>query len=172
MRALVQSLVLTCAILTLASPVGADHEVCTDETKPVPRKVISDLIGWIAIHTSYDVSGIYRDPPDVSLCFIGEMIVYHDRAIRVEPFVKGVYDQPQDTIYLVSPWDPDSPADRSVLLHELIHAVQLSTAEWACPGAPELQAYFLQSQYLASHGVVADFNWPAILELSQCPETK
>jgi hypothetical protein len=69
----------------------------------------------------------------------------------------------------VQPWSPDSLVDRSVLLHELVHDVQLRNRDWDCTGAPEWEAYRLQDLWLQEHGVILPFDWPAIRRLSECP---
>lgn len=79
------------------------------------------------------------------------------------------YDRPNHRIVLVRPWDPANPRDRSVLLHELVHAVQLANRAYECLQLPEWEAYKLQPDYLDQLGPEAGLDWLQICFLSQCP---
>jgi hypothetical protein len=56
-----------------------------------------------------------------------------------------------------------------VLLHELIHHVQLANRDYECLEQPEWEAYQLQEAFLAEHGIASGFDWLQIYFLSQCP---
>ena len=144
-----------------------DEKKCAEPE--VPADVVTDLVGWIALHTMYDVTGLVQNPPDITFCELGDRIAYEEIDLTVEPGLRAVYDLPRRQIFLVLPWSHDNPVHRSVLLHELVHVVQLDDRVWPCTGAPELEAYLLQAQYLKEHGIEADFDWGAIFLLSICP---
>ena len=135
----------------------------------IPENLISDLTGWIALHTMYDVGELHRSPPEIAFCSVGDWIEYEEGELRVEPELRAAYSHPADRIYLVLPWSADDPYDRSVLLHELIHKVQLANRDWPCVGAPELEAYMLQAEYLGTYGIDPGFDWRSIFLLSLCP---
>ena len=80
----------------------------------------------------------------------------------------ATFDHTNRHIYLVRPWSLFNVFDQSTLLHEMIHDIQLSNREWDCLGAPELEAYLLQDKWLQEHGIYHQFNWPAIIRMSQC----
>lgn len=149
------------------------EEDCAAPESPVSvsRDVLDELTGWIALHTDYDVSQLYHAPPEISFCGVGDIIDYESSTILVEPFLKAAYDLPNRHIYLVAPWSEKEPFDRSVLLHEMIHDVQLSNQQWECIGAPEMEAYLLQAKYLEGFGIIPNFNWQQIYALSRCPKT-
>ncbi len=64
--------------------------------------------------------------------------------------VHGIYDDQGQTIYLPQGWTAASPADLSVLIHELAHHVQsVSKLRYDCAGAREKLAYEAQSRWLA-----------------------
>ncbi|WP_137701234.1 DUF6647 family protein [Marimonas lutisalis] len=128
------------------------------------------LIGWIALHTDYDVTRSYYDPPAVSFCDVGETVPYEGRELIVEDMLNAAFDLEARNIYLVRPWSADDVYDRSVLLHELIHDVQLLNRDWPCIGKPELEAYLLQDRWLKERGIRVRFNWAEIIRLSRCPE--
>ena len=170
MRRLVSISIMFLAVLT-ATPAFPD-DTCLDPTElpTIPDTLLKDLTGWIALNTHYDVSLLYRQPPDISFCYVGDYISLEGQSLRVEPELRAAFDLPKRQIHLVLPWSPDNPRDRSVLLHELVHDVQLANTEWPCVGAPEIEAYLLQHAYLKSFGIASGFDWPSIFRLSICPE--
>lgn len=165
-------LFLLLALMLLAGAASAEEDCFGAPLKPisVSENITNELIGWIALHTMYDVSLLFNEPPKITFCEIGDMIDYEASTIRVEPFLSAAFNLPEREIYLVMPWSQDDPYDRSVLLHELIHDVQLSNRDWPCVGAPEMEAYRLQAKYLAENGVKPDFDWAGIYALSRCPK--
>jgi len=144
---------------------GADIAVAGE----IPPTLLDDLVGWIARNTDYDVSLTYRSPPTISLCEPGDTVTYEGADLIVDPALRAAYDLRARRIHLVAPWSPENPFDVSVLLHELIHDVQLANRGWDCIGAPELEAYWLQDKWLAERGIRPGFDWAAIRMLSRCP---
>lgn len=66
----------------------------------------------------------------------------------------AVYDSSRETIVLRDDWDARTPADVSVLVHELIHHLQhRSEQTFECPGAREAQAYAAQDEWLRLFGL-------------------
>lgn len=157
--------------LLVAVAAAADEGGCRPGASPakVPAELLRELTGWIALHTMYDVRRLDADPPRISFCAVGGDIAYEDGSLRVEPELHAAYDLPNRVVHLVLPWSADDPYDRSVLLHELIHDVQLTNRDWACIGEPEWEAYTLQAIYLQEHGIFPSFDWSAIRRLSTCP---
>jgi len=137
----------------------------------VPQSVVDDLLDWIAEATDYSVGDTRTNPPDITFCSIGDIIPYETDHVLVNDTLSGVYDLPNRRIILVRPWDPGDIRDRSVLLHELIHHVQLNNRSYACVEAPEWEAYQLQEAYLNQHDIASGFDWLQIFFLSQCPRT-
>jgi hypothetical protein len=158
-------------MLALSGPVrAADTCAAGAETPRIPAGLLDALVGWIALHTMYDVRTTWTDPPAIVFCAPGETIPYEGRDLLVDPALRAAYDLPARRIHLVEPWSADSLIDRSILLHELIHDVQLLNRDWDCLGAPEWEAYRLQDLWLQEQGVILPFDWPSIRRLSQCPE--
>ena len=136
----------------------------------VGEKLFNALIAWIAMNTSYDLLVAYNDPPTLSFCEVGEVIEYEQSDLMVDAVLLAAFDREKRHIFLTAPWSPLSYFDQSVLLHELIHDVQLQNKEWDCAGAPELEAYHLQDKWLFEHGIKHQFNWAMIRRLSSCGE--
>lgn len=80
---------------------------------------------------------------------------------------RGLFDPTSSTIYLILPWDRKNPHDASVLLHELVHARQVSR-HYFCPGAQEEAAYRYQDAWLRERGLQAKVNWIAVILESGC----
>ena len=163
------------------SPAPADAlDSCTPAPLPEPtyrqvpdvigEELFKELIGWIAMNTTYDLVSAYSDPPTLSFCAVGEIITYEQSDLLVDPILLAAFDRERRHIFLTQPWSPLSYFDQSVLLHELIHDVQLQNREWDCVGAPELEAYRLQDKWLFEHNIMHRFNWPMITRLSLCAD--
>lgn len=72
-----------------------------------------------------------------------------DRVPKVEAF----YDDATQTIYLPAGWTGETPAELSVLVHEVVHHVQnVAGLKYACSEAREKPAYAAQKQWLARSG--------------------
>ena len=172
MRLFRRTILAATCLACISGFAAADDDVCPApiDVPSVPATLIRDLAGWIALSTMYDVSGLLADPPQISFCRVGDVISYEGSDLRVEKEIRAAYSLPDRVIHLVEPWSPDNPYDRSVLLHELIHVVQLDTRDWPCTGAPEIEAYMLQAEYLSGYGIDPGFDWRSIFLLSICPE--
>lgn len=69
------------------------------------------------------------------------------------PEIEAFYDDATRTIYLAEGWTGRSPAELSVLVHEMVHHVQnVAGLTYACPEEREKPAYSAQSQWLALFG--------------------
>jgi hypothetical protein len=67
--------------------------------------------------------------------------------------VVAVYDSRSETIYLSDGWRGETPAEVSVLVHEMVHHLQHRAGlKFACPQEREALAYKAQSAWLAMSG--------------------
>lgn len=162
---------LPAAETTIYAPGGCPVTPIQPQPDParLPDPLVADLLDWIAAETAYEVSAIRDDPPAVTFCDRGDAIFYEDLEVLVGDDIFGLYDANRRRIVLVRPWDAADPRDRGVLLHELVHRVQLSNRTWECLSAPEYEAYTLQAHYLEQHGIDPGFDWLHIYFLSKCP---
>ena len=65
----------------------------------------------------------------------------------------AVYDDEMKTIYLPKNWNGGTPAELSVLVHELVHHLQGATkTKYECPQAREELAYAAQEKWLTLFG--------------------
>ena len=73
---------------------------------------------------------------------------------QVRPEVVAVYDDVRRTIYLPAGWTGATAAERSVLVHEMVHHMQnVAGRKYDCGGAREKPAYLAQRQWLADRGL-------------------
>ncbi len=143
--------------------------VSVDAPDDLEKSLIDSLLDWVELNTEYDVSKTREDPPVLHFCTVGERIEYEGRRIIVDAGLNAAYDSQLRTIYIVGSWNPDSISDQSILLHELLHDVQLQNREWYCLQQPEWEAYKLQDAWLQQQGVDSGFDWLYIYFLSRCP---
>ena len=67
--------------------------------------------------------------------------------------VVALYDPKRNVIYLPDGWSGRTPAELSVLVHEMAHHLQNQAGlKFDCPGAQEKVAYAAQAQWLALFG--------------------
>ncbi len=74
--------------------------------------------------------------------------------------VHAFYDNNSRTIYLEEGWTGSSIAERSVLVHEMVHHLQsVAGHEYDCPAAREKLAYRAQAEWLELYGrsLVSEF---------------
>ena len=155
---------------TAGCPVPTEAPAASPISEVIPEDVFNHLIGWLALHTAFDLMQAYQSPPRIAFCAVGEIVDYEEKRLLVEKGLRAAFDHTNRRIYLVHPWSWDDPFDLSVLLHEMIHDIQLYSRDWSCKQAPEFEAYLLQDMWLREQGIIHPFNWIAILEFSRCPE--
>lgn len=67
--------------------------------------------------------------------------------------IEGLYDDASRTIYLPEGWTGATPAEVSVLVHEMVHHLQnVGELKYECPQAREERAYVAQDRWLARSG--------------------
>ena len=72
---------------------------------------------------------------------------------REAPEVLGLYSDKQRTVYLQYGWKGRTPAEFSILVHELVHHMQSAAAlEYPCPEEREKLAYKAQDEWLHLFG--------------------
>ena len=65
----------------------------------------------------------------------------------------AVYDDLNETIFLPENWKGDTPAELSVLVHEMVHHLQKENhLRYECQGAREELAYKVQEKWLSLFG--------------------
>jgi hypothetical protein len=68
---------------------------------------------------------------------------------EIDHGVHAIYDDRSRTIYLPDGWSGTTPAEVSLLVHELVHHLQnVAGLEYDCPEAREKPAYRAQARWL------------------------
>lgn len=129
------------------------------------------LLTWIGHETDYPVDALLADPPAFVFALVGDTLDFNGAELPVTATLHGAYVRASDAVVLVLPWHIDSLDDRSVLLHELVHAAQLSARDWRCLDETEWEAYQLQRRWLAASGIDLQLDWILIGILSHCTDT-
>lgn len=110
------------------------------------------ITAWLAAHFNLPV---INKLPDVKFATAQEMakLRYGALASDNQRQLVAIYDDRAGTIYLPDGWTGATPAEMSVLVHEMVHHVQnLAGLEYQCPGAREALAYAAQEKWLALFG--------------------
>jgi hypothetical protein len=87
--------------------------------------------------------------------------VYDHPRLELGPGLEAFYDDATRTIHLPTGWTGGSPAELSVLVHEMVRHVQnVAGLVYACPEAREKLPYAAQRQWLALFGreLMKEFN--------------
>ena len=116
------------------------------------------IITWLSINyglpTVQDLPEVqFVDPPQMYEVHISrltdEEIALLRNAGQTGDDLIAVYDDRSRTIYLPANWTASSPADVSVLVHEMVHHLQRFDKEiFACAEAREKPAYQAQADWL------------------------
>jgi hypothetical protein len=157
---------------------GADYEIRLDRAERVPspplgEPLLTAIETWLSIE--FDLP-ILRNHPRIELVPPAEIAAlrYGGRfptagtehatsgpsAAPSDRDTVAVYSDSTRTIYLAENWTGSTPAELSVLVHEMVHHLQsLAGLKYECPQAREKLAYTAQERWLAlfGHDLAQDF---------------
>ncbi|WP_299361129.1 DUF6647 family protein [uncultured Paracoccus sp.] len=137
---------------------SATIALCLAGTAPVAAELddgpqlIDTIVLWLAVN--FDLPAPADVPALASLSHAELVAMRYGPEATVAPGeVVAVYDDVAATIYLNEEWTGRTPAELSVLVHEMVHHMQ-STAgmRFACPGEREALAYRAQEAWLGRFG--------------------
>ena len=184
---------LPCCLALLAIAIGEPADVplrasATQSTEPQdfrPQTLLTALENWVS--SQFDLPAIHEHPSIkfaspakiVSLRFTGllsdpgEQAAPSDRASSAQHDTIAIYYDATRTIYLPGGWAGDTPAELSVLVHEVVHHFQnVLRVKYECPQEREQLAYIAQDRWLAlfGHSLESDFHMDAfsLLVKTQC----
>jgi len=101
-------------------------------------------------------TGLLSDP--------GAQLAPNDRASSAQQDTIAIYYDAARTIYLPEGWTGGTPAELSVLVHEVVHHFQnVLSLKYECPQEREKLAYIAQDRWLAlfGHSLEGDFHMDA-----------
>jgi hypothetical protein len=138
----------------------------------ISSETVHGYINWIIQRTGWPAVGV---PPIkiTSFAHLRELSHLPSDAEWVRP--AALYLKSEHLIYLADSWNKDDLVDRSILVHELVHHLEIEDhIQFACWGRYEAQAYELQIQWLRTQGVGDPNNLlhaseASIQSLAECP---
>jgi hypothetical protein len=141
---------------------------------PTLAEMTAAVAEWVA--AELDAAPTVR-PPRLAFAQAGRLAAlrYGERAsASAGPLeVVALYDDATRTILLREGWTGTTPAEMSVLVHEMVHHVQNQEARvYECGRAREAEAYALQDRWLRLYGEslqsAFELNGLALLILTRC----
>ena len=114
--------------------------------------LLNVIVTWLS--ASFDLPATY-DHPNVELVPAARLSAMRYGAVSLENRrdVVAVYHDEKRSIFLSETWTGRTPAEVSVLVHEMVHHLQnLAKHTYHCPEAREKLAYQAQEQWLNLFG--------------------
>lgn len=154
---------LVAPVLADARPDPASHEAGSGTDDPVPagasqaapsHRALAALAGWLFAEFGFTVDPL----PRVEFLPAKRLSLMRWRGAASGHMGDGrdivaVYDDDARTIYLPEGWTGRTPAETSILVHEMVHHAQnLAGTRFECPQAREKPAYEAQSRWLGERG--------------------
>jgi hypothetical protein len=141
----IRALQIVAVCLAAASPAGA-----AEHQEPPPLLDMIQL--WLT--TNFDLPPAETPPALASVPLVELVHMRYGPEATVSPGeVVAIYDDVQHTIYLSAGWTGRTPAELSVLVHEMVHHLQSAAdMRFACPGEREAMAYRAQDAWLGLFG--------------------
>jgi hypothetical protein len=126
------------------------------ETTSMPANISADVIRgyikWIVDQTGWPSADV---PPikTFSSDELNKMLLGPSSELEaIQP--RALYSKKQHLIFLASTWKEDDVLDQSILVHELVHHLQMeNNIQLECWGRYEAQAYELQIRWLRTQGI-------------------
>jgi hypothetical protein len=138
----------------------------------ISSETVRSYINWIIQQTGWPTAGV---PPIrvTSFAHLRELSGLSSDVEWIRP--AAFYSKSEHLIYLADGWNKDDLVDQSILVHELVHHLQIEDhIQLACWGRYEAQAYELQIRWLRTQGVKNPHNLlhaskASIETLAECP---
>jgi hypothetical protein len=168
MRTLLQAAAILTA-MTASAAVAAQPSPIPETTNPAIVELSSDrasdalltsIVTWLSVNFDLQPTALL---PKVKHASVAAMAQRRYRTLlgadgpSVSPSETGlttvaIYDRNEATIYLPLDWTGKTPAELSVLVHEMVHHLQnVAQTKFECPQAREL-AYAAQQRWLGLFG--------------------
>ncbi len=142
---------LTASLLPLTA-------LASSETGEFASALSEHMIEWIASNTEL----LSYERPDIRFATGEWMAARLNQKNMVAP-PEALYGMGTHTLYLSNQWSPTDLRDQSILLHELVHHLQLmNETHVACPAQYNGLAYQVQIAWLREAGESAPFEFLGI----------
>jgi hypothetical protein len=148
----------------------AEHDVSS--SVKILSETVRSYLDWIIQQTGWPAADV---PPIkiTSFAHLRELSGLSSDAEWIRP--AAFYSKIEHAIYLADNWNKNDLVDQSILVHELVHHLQIEdNIQFACLGRYEAQAYELQIQWLRTQGVkdphaLLHASKASIETLAECP---
>ena len=145
---------------------SASEEIASKLAGSSGQALLTEMKTWVS--SQFDLPAIHFAPPAkiASLRFTdllsdpGAQVEPNNRASSAQHDTIAIYDDATRTIYLPEGWTGGTPAELSVLVHELVHHFQnVLGLKHECPREREKLAYIAQDRWLGlfGHSLADDF---------------
>jgi hypothetical protein len=117
-----------------------------------PPQLLDAVALWL--EANFDLPAA-TEPPALASATDAELVTMRYGNAAVVPLgdVVALYDDSSHTIYVAEGWTGGTPAELSVLVHEMVHHQQAAAGmRFACPGEREVLAYRAQGAWLGLFG--------------------
>lgn len=149
----------------LAPAVAAYSGPGVPDGTPIDPQLVKDLLAWVAAQNDRQ-----PPPPPVVIASREKFVQLMRRTGARLSNARAMYI-PGMVVLDNNAWDAQDPMQLSLLVHDLVHHVQLFSGKtYPCRAAKEYEAYTLQNKWLAERGAgfFASDAW--IERMAQCPE--
>lgn len=122
------------------------------EQTPVSHGLLDLIASWLGANFDLPVA---RERPRIEITSAARIAAmrYGQPAGDTSGTVVAVYGDETNTIFLPQGWTGISPAEHSMLVHEMVHHLQhQAQLSYGCPEEREKLAYEAQSKWLALFG--------------------
>lgn len=150
------------------TPVFGDVESRPDAAARPSQALLTEIVTWLA--ENYALAAI-QDHPRVEFARQRKLVAMRYDSLlpdgwredsSQDPAVPAVhqrevvalYNDLTKTIFLSDTWTGTTPAEMSVLVHEMVHHLQnVAGLKYDCPAAREKPAYLAQDRWLQQYGL-------------------
>ena len=114
--------------------------------------LLTVIMTWLS--SNFDLPAAHEQP-DVKFVTQQQMAEIRLGPLATSPGSElvAIYEDRSKTIFLSDRWSGDTPADLSVLVHEVVNHLQnLGKLRYSCPEARDALAYVAQEKWLGMFG--------------------
>jgi Domain of unknown function (DUF6647) len=130
--------------------------------KQPTQAVLDEVAAWLS--KNFDLPKVdttprveLASPVRIAAVRYNGLLQHQAAAVDAGDETVAVYDPTSQTIYLPEGWLGVSPAERSVLVHEVVHHIQnRAQIKYECPQAREKIAYAAQARWLSQHDLTLE----------------
>jgi hypothetical protein len=154
------------AVFLVVIATGGTHQLPDPEPAVAPAGLVEEIADWVAAEMALDeVPGL----PRLVLLPAAQMrsarvAAMRDAGIDTSAYERGrprpvlaFYDERSGVIHLAVGWSGATPAEQSILVHEMVHHFQARTGQrFACAGERERPAYAAQARWLERSGLTLE----------------